>query len=183
MTDRSVAESWLRIDAWLARQAPDTSAALPPPVTEDALATLEDEFGPFGLAVPADVIASLRIHDGSGSGRAAFSVLRRYRLVGAHRMRAAIRNLRELDDEMKFSGDVVGLDRWWSRAWLVVAEPVWDGALIVDAGPGERSGQVRTWEAEPIGRTVVATSFADLLAAEADRLEDGASQDANEDDA
>jgi hypothetical protein len=60
-TPAPVAESWRRIEAWLAEHLPDVKASLRPGISKDDLAKFEDE---TGLRLPDDVRESWEIHDG-----------------------------------------------------------------------------------------------------------------------
>jgi cell wall assembly regulator SMI1 len=57
----TIHECWARIEAWLEANAPWIRRSLRPPATEDEIRAAQ---GALGLALPADVIESYRIHDG-----------------------------------------------------------------------------------------------------------------------
>ncbi|SIO66800.1 Cell wall assembly regulator SMI1 [Singulisphaera sp. GP187] len=58
-----VAESWQRIEAWMARHCPEVVARLLPGVSEKHIAAFEQA---IGQKLPEDVKASYRIHEGIG---------------------------------------------------------------------------------------------------------------------
>jgi cell wall assembly regulator SMI1 len=60
-----VSSSWRRIDAWLAVHAPASLAQLNAPVTPEALAAAQRV---VGMEFPADLVGSLRCHDGQDDG-------------------------------------------------------------------------------------------------------------------
>lgn len=57
-----VDRAWDRIEAWLAEHAPASSAALPPPADDAAIARAQRA---AGVRFPAALVASLRRHDGA----------------------------------------------------------------------------------------------------------------------
>lgn len=173
MSERSVAQSWRRIESWLQKHAPETFASLRPPATTGAIAAIEEQlavFADLGIALPDDVAESLRIHDGCLNVPGSFDVARSYRLLDARGIVGLRHSLGKICDEISPDGTDPN-DPWWSPTWLLVAQPVWAGALIVDVEMGDRFGQVRTWDAEPLMPRVIAPSFAELLARTADLLE------------
>src|SRR5262245_54784983 len=56
-----VTDAWVRIDAWLARHAPASAAVLAPPADPAEIAAAEAE---IGYAFPAELVESLRCHNG-----------------------------------------------------------------------------------------------------------------------
>ncbi|MFE0760385.1 SMI1/KNR4 family protein [Streptomyces smyrnaeus] len=56
-----VAESWARIDTWLSQHAPLSHARLRPPAFEADIAAAQRA---LDVTFPADLVASLRCHDG-----------------------------------------------------------------------------------------------------------------------
>ncbi|MFF5523229.1 SMI1/KNR4 family protein [Streptomyces coeruleorubidus] len=60
---RAVEGAWVRIEAWLERNAPRSCRMLPPPVLEADLQGVEQE---LDLTIPAGLRAFYRLHDGTG---------------------------------------------------------------------------------------------------------------------
>ncbi|WP_369229711.1 SMI1/KNR4 family protein [Streptomyces sp. R21] len=61
MNTPAVADSWARIDAWLARHTPVSHAQLRPPASVSEIEAAERT---LGVTFHADLVASLRCHDG-----------------------------------------------------------------------------------------------------------------------
>ncbi|GIF52306.1 hypothetical protein DFJ67_0245 [Asanoa ferruginea] len=57
---------WGEIEAWLQAHAPATFGALSPPAGDDVLGDLAAR---LGLALPAELVASLRRHNGADNSR------------------------------------------------------------------------------------------------------------------
>lgn len=68
-TDR-VARSWRRIESWLGGHAPKSGRTLRPPAPDAKIAHLQTR---LGRALPPDLVASLRVHDGTRDGTDAFT--------------------------------------------------------------------------------------------------------------
>ncbi|MFJ8450365.1 SMI1/KNR4 family protein [[Kitasatospora] papulosa] len=62
--------SWQRIETWLAEHAPSTFESLRPPASADAISAAADE---LRMKFPADLVESLRRHDGISAGPALLS--------------------------------------------------------------------------------------------------------------
>lgn len=131
MTAPPVAESWHRIDTWLAAHAPASLALLNPPASGDDVRRAEDA---IGLRFPADLTASLAVHD----GLAHWADL----LPGAAPLSAARiastwqvwTNEHEPDDEDD--------EPWWDPRWLPWAETASGDAHVIDLRPGAGHGRV-----------------------------------------
>ncbi|MFF5646778.1 SMI1/KNR4 family protein, partial [[Kitasatospora] papulosa] len=61
--------SWQRIETWLAEHAPRTFDSLRPPASADAVSAAADE---LRMKFPADLVESLRCHDGVSPGHGLF---------------------------------------------------------------------------------------------------------------
>jgi cell wall assembly regulator SMI1 len=118
-----VAASWQRIDAWLARHAPASHAALHPPASEDDLTRTETA---LGFPLPPDLRASLLHHNGERwpgalPGGPLYSTAQ---IVQSQALRM---DIWEPDDP-----DTAG---WWGARWVPFAGGDGDDHFI-DAGPG-----------------------------------------------
>ncbi|MFF5336820.1 SMI1/KNR4 family protein [Streptomyces sp. NPDC013181] len=123
-----VQEAWDRIDAWLREHAPRTFATLRPPAEPEEIAAAERE---LGLAFPAELVASLRRHNGAVGGADAFQFSTHDRLL----------TVSEIVHDTLFMRDVAeGLDDedsayYWTDAYVKFGsyEVTADG-LTIDCG-------------------------------------------------
>lgn len=79
MTVIPVYRSWQRIETWLAEHAPRTFDSLRPPASADAISAAADE---LRMKFPADLVESLRCHDGVSPGARSLPVPWRGSAVG-----------------------------------------------------------------------------------------------------
>jgi hypothetical protein len=121
-----VDRAWERIESWLAEHAPVSAAALGPPAADD---TIERAQRAAGVPFPAELVASLRRHDGA----ALRFPPRMYPLSAAR-----------IGDEAVMMCDVlesVGIDgnvgSWWHGRYLPVASDHGGDLLFLD---GDRLG-------------------------------------------
>lgn len=134
-----VAESWARIDAWLGANAPAALAQLRPGAAPAALAAAERA---LGMALPADLAASLACHDGSepGSGVLPF----RADLLSAEGVVEQWELWNEVsteEDEGEEPWGVVAGQRHWHRLWVPVTH--FQGDLeCLDMRPGPGRGRM-----------------------------------------
>ncbi|MFC8723561.1 SMI1/KNR4 family protein, partial [Kitasatospora sp. NPDC057198] len=132
-----VADSWRRIDSWLARHAPADLALLRPPADPAELAAAEEA---LGLPLPAELRASLRCHDGATEWT---TLLPEQSPLGA----AAIVEHRRM--RMEDAADVDGFttrpwddEPWWHPRWLPWAEDAGGHAHVLDLRPGPSCGRL-----------------------------------------
>jgi cell wall assembly regulator SMI1 len=102
----SVAESWARIDAWLAVHAPRSYGELNPPASEGAIAEAETR---TGIRFPDDLRLSLAVHNGETS---TLGVLPCGPLYSTDDI------VRAVELRMKCLGDDPELALWWQPAWV-----------------------------------------------------------------
>ena len=168
----SVDAAWLRIEAWLAGHAPATLATLRPPAGLDQIEAAEAE---LGMSFPADVIASLRRHDGARLDRdsawTCFELPPFFRPLPVEevrfhwRTRAKAVALTEAEH-----GDM----SWhWDRRWIpVAASRGADCRFVVGERASPRFGRLgRAYHADPAQLDDPQRSLALLLQAVADSLE------------
>ncbi|EST38077.1 hypothetical protein N566_09415 [Streptomycetaceae bacterium MP113-05] len=132
-------ESWARIDAWLAANAPASMARLRPGAEPAALAAAEQA---LGMPLPADLAASLACHDGSdpGSGVLPFRVdlLSAEGLAEQWELWNAVST--EFDEGEEPWGMIAG-QRHWHRLWVPVT--IFQGDLeCLDMRPGPGQGRM-----------------------------------------
>lgn len=129
---------WAEIDAWLASHAPTTLAALAGPVSEETVAAVERA---LGRALPPDVIASYRVHDG-------YTSLHHYEYVPLGvgleywQSHAGLTGRVSADVSPKIK------PVYWHPGWFPVAMDGCGNLLCVDLDPEPEGsfGQVVWWE-------------------------------------
>lgn len=167
MTTDLVAASWDRIDAWLRVHAPRTFASLGAPAAEAEIRAAEAD---LGLVFPADLVASLRRHDGAAEGTEAFRLPTGDRLLGVREIVAATEFLRtaaaDLDEESAEFYWLPGYAQFGSYG--VTAD-----GLTVDCRPGGSLGAIGRFFDETGTDFGQADSLGGYLEGVADQLERG----------
>ena len=133
----SVAESWIRIEAWLAENAQRTFSELAPPAGRAAIAAAEEV---IGLTFPDPLAESLLRHDGTTFGAVLppyWMILSTQQIVDAWKIRTQIwgTNAEECDPEAEYGP-------WWHPKWIPFAA---DGAgdyLVIDQCPTRHCGRI-----------------------------------------
>ncbi|MFG2357957.1 SMI1/KNR4 family protein [Streptomyces sp. NPDC048521] len=141
MTDSAaapVAESWARIDAWLAAHAPASLARLRPPAEPAALAAAEQV---LGMQLPADLAASLACHNGSDPDSAVLpplaDLLSVEAVVGQWELWNGVMD--DMDEGEEPWGVIAG-EVHWHRRWVPVT--IFQGDLdVIDMRPGPGQGR------------------------------------------
>lgn len=170
----SVAQSWNRIETWLAARAPQVLASLRPSASEEQIAFLE---ALIGARLPDDARQSFARHDGSGD----FGLVNGNELLsleGAHGEWSFWVDFVEGGEAEDFQAEPgAGVRPGWFRAgWIPLT---YDGAgnhacLDLDPDVGGSVGQVIEFWHDANDREVVAPSFGAWLSKFADDLEAGA---------
>ncbi|MFC6014669.1 SMI1/KNR4 family protein [Plantactinospora solaniradicis] len=127
---------WNRIERWLAAKAPRTRGTLRPPASRARIAASQTR---MSVAFPADLVASLRRHDGA-TAVDGFDLPPFYRLLTLEEM--------VLDWEITCSvlASDAPDDEWWHRSFVPFASAGDGGCLLVDQRP---SGHGRVGEFYP----------------------------------
>lgn len=180
--------AWKRIEAWLARRAPDALATLNGPASKEKIAAAEKE---MGLAFPADLRASLLRHDGQKTavpavfpeGLAALSVdeiLESWK-IRTRRLGGMLNDRDDFDGWKKsiskgviFVGGPVKA-RLADPRWIPIADANGDVFWFVDLDPAPGGAVGQILQVDPEGTTwdVRSPSLADHLTEYADALERG----------
>jgi cell wall assembly regulator SMI1 len=152
---------WRQIEAWLRTNAPDILADLRPGASEKVL---EAAAATFGSALPSEMEASYRVHDGTrGSAPPLFGDWRLLSLEAGVREWSTIKGVAEAAtfDGMESDSDPQINDGWWRPGWVPVGSNDSGDFLCVDLdpAPGGTLGQIISYlHAEP-RRALVAPSF------------------------
>jgi cell wall assembly regulator SMI1 len=167
-----VLRGWERLERWLRRNAGPLAESLRPGVTDAELAAVEAR---LGLALPDEVRAFYRVHDGAGFVLA-FVEDELLSLDDAARTRASMNDLGwgrpgGPPNEGRAVGPVKPL--WWSRDWLPFVGRSWMLCVDLDPPPGGRRGQIVSYAKDDQEREVVHSSIGAWLEHWADRLEAG----------
>ncbi|MER6189868.1 SMI1/KNR4 family protein [Streptomyces cyaneofuscatus] len=126
----TVDEAWDRIEEWLRANAPATHAELPPPAGADGVRAAQEA---IGCAFPADLVASLARHDGSGG----FLLPPLHRLHGTRLIVTEYRAYRRADQARS-----PGERTWWAARWIPLAGDGCGNSLFADHEPGPAFGRI-----------------------------------------
>ncbi|MBF9133696.1 SMI1/KNR4 family protein, partial [Plantactinospora sp. S1510] len=154
---------WNRIERWLAAKAPRTRATLRPPAPRARIAKSQTR---MSVAFPADLVASLRRHDGA-TAVDGFDLPPFFRLLPLDEMVA--------DWEITCSvlaGDAPD-DEWWHRSFVPFASAGDGGCLLVDQRPGGHGRVGEFYPEDGTGFDRWPASVTDLLEGVARSLETG----------
>ena len=181
--DARIFALWRRLETWARENAPAMLSHLRGPVTPNVLAALERE---IGITLPADLAASLGIHDGERIPDALAPIGGVWkdggRLLSAGEILQTWRQERALDARLKprpnekgnaVEGPVKAQVSSPRRVAFMDSEGTVIWYLDFDPAPGGRLGQVVEVDLEGSVIAVVADSYADFLEAYVDRLEGG----------
>jgi cell wall assembly regulator SMI1 len=170
-----VEDTWSRIESWLSIHAVAVLQSLHSGASPDELLQSE-QF--LGLALPDDVKASYRIHDGQEPG--GFGLIDCWELLSLERMREEWSVWKDLLDggdfaDVSSSPDPAIRDDWWNPRWIPLT---YSGSgdhhcLDLDPAPGGTLGQIILMWHDDATRTLVAPDFRRWLRVFANDLEAG----------
>ncbi|MGP4115116.1 SMI1/KNR4 family protein [Streptomyces sp. 4N509B] len=175
-----VADSWARIDAWLARHAPVSRGLLRPPATPTDVEAAERR---LGLTFCPDLVASLLCHDGTerGAGAPVLSFCGPFAGLAelvrdAELLRSVNDHVYPQDGDADEEGEKEGaeLAAFWRREWLLVTRGIgWEAqdGLFVTCREGEHYGRVGRFFNEDAPSFTEWASLRQVVAAFADALE------------
>jgi cell wall assembly regulator SMI1 len=162
MMPADVDESWARVTAWLAANAPVTHSMLRPPATD------------LDPRLPAELRRLLLITDGADDSDLSGACL----LPGMHRPQSADQiaddnamHLEILDDLGDDYDEMVG--RWWHPQWIAFASSGAGTLLVIDDRPGPEQGTVWHWDRVDGLLWEFGPSLGEFLADVASALENG----------
>ncbi len=177
MSEEAVAQAWVRIEAWMQKNAPAVFATLKPGATDTELEALQVA---LGVTLPTDMAASYRIHNGAGDDLSV-SFGGWYDFFDLDRILDEWTVWKELLDGGEFEGEASepkdsGIrPDWWNAAWIPITGDGGGNHLCVDLAPagGGTVGQIITMWHDDTDRELIAPSFTALLQKWADDLEAG----------
>jgi cell wall assembly regulator SMI1 len=161
---------WQRIGRALQAHAPDTATTLAPAATDQEIAALE---AAIGLTLPADLRASLKIHNGQRDPSGCHWFTAEGVLLGTSEIAERWRMVTVIDEELR-SHAAPRQGPWWKASCIPFTDADGD-MLCVDMDPdlvsqvGEVVCHVHDGE---LGRGLSA-SFGDWLSSVANRLDGG----------
>jgi cell wall assembly regulator SMI1 len=139
-TTRRVNAAWDRVERWLKANAPTTAATLRPPAT---IARIAETQRKIGVALPAELVASLLRHDGvSGIGES-FALPPFHHLAGTDTVAGEAKVLCEV---LISSGSDDSVGSWWHGRFVPVAVNGGGDGLFLDQRTG--TGRLGEWDHE-----------------------------------
>jgi cell wall assembly regulator SMI1 len=168
-----IEESWARVTAWLAANAPASHATLSPPASAAELDACERE---VGVALPAELRRLLLVSNGAAvwdadgiyRREAAFLPGGHY-LLSAPELAGESRQLVEIVGE--FGDDMIGY--WWHQEWVKFATHIAGDGMAIDQRPGPGQGAVGEFMHEGSTEFTLAASLSEYIARMADSIENG----------
>jgi len=181
MNTPAVADSWARIDAWLARHTPVSHAQLRPPASVSEIEAAERA---LGVTFHPDLVASLRCHDGvelkDGAPELAYygppSSLTA--IIESTRFLRGVGADLDLDDDALDEDDEESaeLHAYWRDEWLLITLGIgWQSSdgLFLSCRPGRNFGRVGRYFDEDSPSFTEWPSLRHALADFAEALEQG----------
>ncbi|MGW4943341.1 SMI1/KNR4 family protein [Actinoplanes sp. NPDC004185] len=166
-TTKRVNAAWKRIETWLAAHAPATRRSLQPPADTKRIDAAQRR---MSVAFPADLVASLRRHDGVIHDKgAAFTLPFFYGPMP----------VRDIPGEwLTLCGVLVEVfgqqdSTWWDKAFVPFASSGDGGNLFVDQRPGSHSRVGEFYNEDGVSFEDWPASVTELLEKTADSLESG----------
>jgi cell wall assembly regulator SMI1 len=171
---------WDRIHVWLSANAPEVLKSLRPGATDEQLRAAEAE---MGVALPDDVKACYRIHDGQRCKKGEMwppTFLYGLEWETLSDILNLWRGMKGLVDDGTFGRwrsipkGPIRTD-WWHPAWIPLTSDHHGAGHYLDLDPaaGGNVGQIIFWQNDDPGRYVESSSFTTWLAHFADELEAG----------
>lgn len=156
-----VNRAWERIETWLGEHAPRSAASLRPPATDEAITRTQRA---IGVRLPAELVASLRRHDGVDDGTVETFVLPPFmHPLPAGGIISHATMLCEVLADVGIDGNV---GAWWHGQYVPIAVDHGGDSLFL--GPDGRLG--RHYHEEGVAYPGPAR-FVDLLEQTADALD------------
>jgi cell wall assembly regulator SMI1 len=170
-----IEESWARVTAWLAVNAPVSYARLRPPAPAAELERCDRD---LGAGLPAELRRLLLVSNGAAEWDGATGTFHPgarflpggHRLLSAAEVAEASLGLVVVMDDLGFP-ELPGT--WWDRGWVMFARHVAGDGMAIDQRPGLGQGAVGEFINEGSTTFTMATSLGEYLAKVADCVENG----------
>lgn len=172
--DETMRTLWARLEKWLKTHASDLYEELEPQAFEWDIVEVEKA---LDLTFPADLTASLYLHNGGESGNA---LIGNWELFSTKEILEAAYSMQELVDAGSFgnndnvaSSQVKGY--WWNPRWIPFAASGSGHYLCLDTDPAPEGtpGQVLLFLHDQPQRLILAASFREWLGQVVEDLEKG----------
>lgn len=170
MSDAIIRDLWQRIERVLQTHAPVTAATLAAPATDQEIAALE---AATGLKLPADLRASLKIHNGQNDPTRCHAFSGEGILLDTRQIADHWRTVTEIDASERFSA-APGQGPWWKTSCIPFTDAE-GNMLCVDMDPAfnDRIGEVVCHVHDSAIERGLGASFRGWLSSLADRLDAG----------
>jgi cell wall assembly regulator SMI1/ankyrin repeat protein/predicted DNA-binding WGR domain protein len=178
----TVKQSWKRIEAWLKSHHPDRLKSLNKPATAKQIADAEKK---MKIKFPADVKESYKIHNGQSYTSSLFKpdddfagdyyLLPLSEVVNEWKVWTDLVESGEFEDQSSAGDSGIKSDQWFNPKWIPIASNGGGDSYCLDLDPakGGKAGQVITMNHEVDTRSLLASSFAELLSQLTSDLESG----------
>ncbi|MBB5851415.1 SMI1/KNR4 family protein [Amycolatopsis umgeniensis] len=164
-TTRRVNAAWDRVERWLRANAPTTAASLRPPATIQRITETQRQ---AGVALPAELVASLLRHDGVTGIGESFSLPPFNHPASAETVASEAKSLCEV---LKSAGDE-SVGYWWHGRFVPIAVSGGGDGLFLDQRTG--TGRLGEWDHEgSVNFDRWPATLTDLLEQTATALETG----------
>jgi cell wall assembly regulator SMI1 len=165
--------AWSRIERWLAQRAPASYASLRPPASPADIARAQTV---LGRRLPAELVASLRRHNGVALDRSSsFSLPPFYTPMSATAIGSDWKSLCDVAESL---GGLVDT-QWWSPAYTAFASAGDGGSLLLDQRPGHVPHVGEFFAEDDTNFTRWPASLTELLELTAQTLQTGQPWDHN----
>jgi cell wall assembly regulator SMI1 len=168
-----IEESWARVTAWLAANAPASYATLNPPASHAELDACERG---LQVALPAELRRLLMVNNGAadfdadgGYHREAAFLPGGHRLLSAAELAGESRSLVEIADSL---GEVM-IGYWWHPQWVLFGRHIAADGMAIDQRPGPGQGAVGEFMHEDSTEFTMGTSLGEYIAKIANSIENG----------
>lgn len=169
-----IEESWARVTAWLAANAPASYATLRPPALPAELDACERD---LKVALPAELRRLLLVSNGAAGWDADDTYHREaWFLPGGHRLLSAAElaeDSRGLVETMSDLGITSLMGDWWHPQWVLFGRHVAGDGMAIDQRPGPGQGAVGEFENEGSIKFTLGASLGEYVAKVADSIENG----------
>lgn len=168
-----IEESWARVTAWLAANAPASYATLSPPAPAAQLDQCERD---LGMALPAELRRLLLVSDGAaefgadGTWRQGAAFLPGgHRLLSAAELAMGSQGLVAI--ARQHGDDATG--SWWHPQWVLFGRHIAADGMAIDQRPGPGHGAVGAFMHEGFTEFTMGASLGEYVARIASSVEDG----------
>jgi cell wall assembly regulator SMI1 len=169
-----IEESWARVTAWLAANAPASYARLRPPALPSEVDACERD---LRVALPAELRRLLLVSNGAAGWDAEDTYHREaWFLPGGHRLLSAAElagDSRGLVETMSDLGIPSLMGDWWHPQWVLFGRHAAGDGMAIDQRPGPGQGAVGKFENEGSIKFTVGASLGEYVAKVADSIENG----------